>query len=45
MLGFLQQRVLKEFKNTFSVLDKEEESLITVLKDLYNVSSTEKINQ
>ena len=45
MLGFLQQRVLKEFKNTFSVLDKEEESLITVLEDLYNVSSTEKINQ
>ena len=36
MLGFLQQRVLKEFKNTFSAVDKEEESLITVLEDLYS---------
>lgn len=36
MLGFLQQRVLKEFKNTFSAVDKKEESLITVLEDLYS---------
>ncbi|MDY4412929.1 MAG: AAA family ATPase [Ruminococcus sp.] len=36
MLGFLQQRVLKEFKNIFSAVDKEEESLITVLEDLYS---------
>ena len=35
MLDFLQKRVLKEMKQTFSGIEPEETSLITVLEDLY----------
>ena len=35
MLDFLQKRVLKEMKQTFSVIEPEETSLITALEDLY----------
>ena len=36
MLDFLQKRVLKEMKQTFSVIEPEETSLITALEDLYS---------
>lgn len=36
MLVFMQKRVLKELKRTFSSVDKEEENLITALEDLYS---------
>ena len=35
MLDFLQKRVLKEMKQTFSGIEPEETSLITALEDLY----------
>ena len=35
MLDFLQKRVLKEMKQTFSVIEPEETSLIIALEDLY----------
>lgn len=36
LLDFMQKRILKEMRRTFSSVDSEETSLITVLEDLYS---------
>lgn len=36
MLAFMQKRVLKEIKQTFYSVEKEEESLITALEDVFS---------